>query len=668
MEGLNPQQQEAVRYSDGPLLVLAGAGSGKTRVITRKIVHLVRNCGYEPQHITAVTFTNKAAREMRERVGVKLSRKESGKLTVCTFHRLGLSILRRDARRAGLGAHFCILDPDDALGLIREIIGEDDEKLVDWAGRLQGQISEWKNELVLPATARKRAETPGEARLAEWYERYETHLQARNAVDLDDLILRCVRMFQDDEEALRTWRGRMRYLLVDEYQDTNSAQYELVRLLAGSRGRLTVVGDDDQSIYAWRGARPDNLVRLEDDFPGLRVIKLEQNYRSTARILKAANQVISSNPHIFEKKLWSDLGYGPPIRIVPADNEEQEAENVATRILAHRLHNKTKFSEYAVLYRGNHQSRPVELALRRSRIPYRVSGGTSFFNRGEVRDLVAYLRLLANPDDDTAFLRVINTPRREIGPGTVEKLATYARERVRPLYAACNEMGLESRLPARAVERLRRFTGWLDHLREQAATADPVAAIREMIEDMDYEAWLFQNAGAKAAEGRMQNVNALVDLVAEAFRRDEDKDLEGVVGDLMLQDLLDRQDSDADDDRVHLLTLHAAKGLEFPCVFMIGMEEGLLPHRSCIEADDVTEERRLAYVGITRARHHLTLSYAASRKIQGKPVSTEPSRFLQELPEEDVEWADGDQADTDSLEERRRKGQARIADLHALLS
>ncbi len=656
-------------HTDGPLLVLAGAGSGKTRVITSKIVHLVQKEGVRAERIAAVTFTNKAAREMKARIGKVLRGDAARGLRVCTFHRLGLEILRSEARQLDLRNPFSIIDPTDAVSMLTEIIQEQNNAQAALAPTAHALISNWKNQLVTPAAAARAAESEGEAAIARWYADYQRYLRTCNSVDLDDLILLPAQLFQEDGDVLEKWQQKIRYLLVDEYQDTNAAQYELVRLLTGHRQCFTVVGDDDQSIYAWRGARPDNLARLSDDFPRLEIVKLEQNYRSTGRILKVANALIAENPHLFEKKLWSELGFGPEIRVVPCDDEEAEAERIAVDIQSARARQRYKLRDFAILYRGNHQARPLELAFQRHRIPYKVSGGTSFLSRQEVRDVVAYIRLLANPDDDAAFLRIINTPKREIGPGTLEKLAGFSRELHQTLYSTCQHGALSGVLGTRAANRLREFSGWLDQLRELAGTEDPMRAIREMLNDLQFEQHLRLQGSTAAADFRVSNVEALLENIELMLRRENvaEKGLEGVVAALSLQDLLDRQENDAEDDRVHLLTLHAAKGLEFPCVFMVGLEEGLLPHRSTIEADDVSEERRLAYVGITRAQKALTLTFARTRKVQGKRIDTQPSRFLDELPGEDISWLDGEAAPTGTLSQRRAQGRDALADLRAML-
>ncbi|HHO68170.1 MAG TPA: ATP-dependent DNA helicase Rep, partial [Gammaproteobacteria bacterium] len=655
MSDLNPAQRAAVREVERPLLVLAGAGSGKTRVITHKIAWLIRECGINARHITAVTFTNKAAREMRERAAKLASRDESKGLTVSTFHTLGLNILRREAKRIGFKPGFSIFDSQDSQHLIDELLRKKASPHAPEA--LRWKISAWKNELRLPEQALKEAADEFEVAAALLYADYQHHLHAYNAFDFDDLILQPVRLLADDAEVRERWQGRIRHLLVDEYQDTNHCQYELVRLLVGRTTPFTAVGDDDQSIYAWRGADPANLLRLQQDFPRLQVVKLEQNYRSSGCILKCANHLIANNPHVFEKNLWSELGYGSRLRVLAARDADHEAERVVSEILHHRFTHGTRPGEYAILYRGNHQSRPFEKVLREHGIPYHLSGGTSFFDYTEVKDLLAYLRLLVNPDDDRAFLRVVNTPRREIGAATLEKLAGFAGEHGLGLLAACFESGLEGVLGKRPIGKLRLFADWLVALADEAERSEPLPVVRQLITDIDYDAWLFDNSkDPDAAERRQQNV---ADLLGWLERMAADAEGEARLGDLVnritLLDRLDRDD-DGGDGMVRLMTLHAAKGLEFPHVFLVGMEEGLLPHRASIEADSLEEERRLAYVGITRAQKSLAFTFAAKRKRAGEWESCEPSRFLTELPEDDLDWdRPGTAADAGR---RQQRGQA----------
>ncbi len=662
MNKLNPRQAEAARYVDGPCLVLAGAGSGKTSVITRKIAYLIEACGYPARHVAAVTFTNKAAREMKERVSKLLKGKEARGLTVSTFHNLGLNIIRREHKTLGLKAGFSIFDAEDARALLKDLMLRDGDMSTDVLDSLQHQISNWKSAQISPPHALSTANSDGEQMWALLYERYNQALHAYNAVDFDDLIRLPTELFSNNPEVLERWQNRIRYLLVDEYQDTNTSQYLLVKQLIGQRGALTVVGDDDQSIYAWRGARPENLSLLKQDFPNLHVVKLEQNYRSTARILKVANTVIANNPHEFNKNLWSELGIGEPLRIIRCPTEDAEAERVATEILNQRLRRQCSFRDFAILYRGNHQSRLLEMKLQHYQIPYNISGGTSFFARGEIKDIMAYLRLLVNPDDDNAFLRIINTPRRAIGTSTLEGLGRYANDREISLLAACQEVGLQAVLPEKGLERVREFCAWLERVRHNCHTGDPVATIREMIEDIDYESWLHQNASApKVAERRMENVWYLIDSIAKTLARNEDdnknneENLNSAIAKMMLMDLLDRQQEEDESDRVQMMTLHASKGLEFPHVFIVGMEEELLPHRTSIEEDNIEEERRLMYVGITRAQRTLTLTLAGSRKQFGEKMETTPSRFLEEIPEEDVVLEGFGKATKEQVEQKGRE-------------
>ena len=666
MNDLNPRQRAAVHYLDGPLLVLAGAGSGKTRVITQKIAYLIEVAGIEPGHITAVTFTNKAAREMKNRVSALLTGVNTRGLAISTFHTLGLKILRKEHEAAGLRSGFTIMDALDCEHLLKELLlkeelDKDAIKLAQW------HISDWKNNLVTAEEALSLADNDQSVRFATIYLAYERALKAYNAVDFDDLIMAPVIVFRKNPQRLEHWQNRVRYMLVDEYQDTNSAQYELVKQLVGVRGALTVVGDDDQSIYAWRGARPENLARLKEDFHQLEVVKLEQNYRSTERILSSANHLIGHNPHIFEKKLWSELGAGDPIQVLPCKNEEHEAERVVSEIIHQRFMHRRKYGEYAILYRGNHQSRVFEKLLRVHNVPYFISGGTSFFARSEIKDIMAYLRLLANPDDDTAFLRIINTPRRQIGTSTLEKLSSYAEERGVHLLSAIDEMGLEQLLSPRPLKHLKEFAQWIWHLAKLAEEDHPVQTVQQLLSDMDYEHWLFQTTGNdKTAERRMENVNELVDWL-QRLHEDEmqGESLAEMVNHLALMDILERQDEESADDRVSLMTLHAAKGLEFPYVFLVGVEEELLPHRTSIEEETIEEERRLAYVGITRAQKILHMTYAAKRRRGGETLECEPSRFLEELPQEALNWENkkSDQAP----EEKKQRGAAHLANLKSML-
>ncbi|MCD9476973.1 DNA helicase Rep [Photobacterium phosphoreum] len=666
---LNPRQTEAVKYVSGPCLVLAGAGSGKTRVITNKIAYLVQQCDYKARNIAALTFTNKAAREMKERVGQTLSRQESKGLMVSTFHTLGLNIVRRECKYLGLKANFSLFDDQDQMALLKELTEEELDGDKDLLKQLQSTISNWKNDMLSPVDATGRAQTERDQLFAHCYEMYQRQMKAYNALDFDDLILMPVLLLRDNQDVRQRWQNRIRYLLVDEYQDTNTSQYLFVKLLVGERARFTVVGDDDQSIYSWRGAQPENLALLNKDFPNLKVVKLEQNYRSTSRILRTANILIANNSHLFEKALFSAIPDGAMIKVLTAKNEEHEAEKVVGELIAHRFMNNTAYKDYAILYRGNHQSRLFEKALMQNRIPYKISGGTSFFSRVEIKDMMAYLRVLTNPDDDNAFLRIVNTPRREIGPVTLEKLGTYANMRGKSLFAASFEMGLEHHLSGRGLESLQRFTHWINQLTDNAERGDTVAAVRQLVRDIHYEDWLYEtSASPKAAEMRMKNVSDLYSWITADLEGDnydnEVKTLKEVVQRLTLRDMMERGEDDSDADQVQLMTLHASKGLEFPYVFLIGAEEGILPHQTSIDEDNVDEERRLAYVGITRAQRELTFTLCKERRQYGELIKPEPSRFLYELPQDDLEWESERKPVT--AEERMQKGQAHIANIRNL--
>ncbi len=665
MTQLNPRQREAVRYIDGPLLVLAGAGSGKTSVITEKIAWLVNTCGIKASRVAAVTFTNKAAREMKERVGKLLRGTAAEGLTVSTFHQLGLKIIRTERKALGLKSGFSIFDGEDTRTLIRDLLIQEHGAEGDQAVIIAQRISRWKNDRVLPEQALATATTPADILCAQAYLRYKRALKAYNALDFDDLILLPTILFEHSPAILEKWQNQIHHLLVDEYQDTNSSQYLLVKQLIGLRGGLTVVGDDDQSIYAWRGARPENLVQLQEDFPGLKVVKLEQNYRSTARILKAANALIANNAHVFDKQLWSELGFGDPLRVIRCTDEQHEADQVVAEILDHKLRKRTRYGDYAILYRGNHQSRLVELALQQQQIPYHLSGGTSFFARNEVKDIMAYLRLIVNENDDNAFLRIANVPRRKLGTSTLEALGNYAIAHHCSLHQACGRIDA-SQVPETGLKRLREFRSWMDGVRRSCAGDNSVAGVRQMLRDIDYEGWLAQlSSSDDVAQRRMGNVHFLVDALQRVMSN-EQVGLDDAIARLVLRDLLEQQDEEEKGpESVQLMTLHAAKGLEFPHVYIIGMEEKLLPHRVSIEEDNIEEERRLAYVGITRAQQTLSMTMALKRRQFGEVIRCEPSRFIAELPQDDLQWQGGGQ---DTQEANEARGQETLAGLKGLFA
>jgi ATP-dependent DNA helicase Rep len=646
---LNEQQQAAVRYTQGPLLVVAGAGSGKTRVIIEKIVHLAQQRGLPPARIAAITFTNKAAREMKERLAKRLGAAQAAEVTVSTFHSLGWKILREHHDLLGYRKGISILDEQDSQNVVRDLLPEGTAPEVVRVAR--AQLSRWKNRALAAGDVPAEFASGGEASIWRLYERYEAHLRDLNAVDFDDLILQPLRILQDEEARLQ-WQHTIRYLLVDEYQDTNEAQYRLLRLLAGQDGRLTAVGDDDQSIYGWRGAQPENLQQLAADYPGLHIVKLEQNYRSCGTVLKAANALIANNPHVIEKRLWSGLHEGDAIRIIPCGDDKEEAAMIAAEILHREYTTRARWGDFAVLYRGNHQSRVLEQALREHRIPYHLSGGTSFFERGEIKDLMCYLRLAVNPDDNTAFLRIVNTPRRDIGVTSRGVIAQYAGRHHLSLFEAALQPDCRAALKPRSAGSLDRFCNLVVATGDRGERGDPIEAVRDLVEEIGYEAWLREQSDTPVlAERRIENARELVAWLGRLHQDNPGQGLTDLIGRLSLLTSLDQEQDPG--QQVRLMTLHGSKGLEFPHVFLAGVEEELLPHRNSLEENGEAEERRLMYVGITRARESLTLSFARHRRRYGEAVACEPSRFLEELPKDLLDWR-GEDAERDQARTRER--------------
>ena len=623
---LNPQQLEAVHYLGGPLFVLAGAGSGKTRVITEKIAHLIREVGYAPHNIAAITFTNKAAAEMQERTAAMLGSRQTRGLTVCTFHSLGMRLLREEAQHIGYKQNFSVFDSSDSGKIIAELLGSSGR---DAVFRAQHKISLWKNDLLTPEQAFQVASNEWERQTAQLYAGYQETLHSYQAVDFDDLILLPTRLLQNEAGIRIKWQMRLLHLLVDECQDTNTCQYTLMKLLTGAEGRFTAVGDDDQSIYAWRGANMENLRLLQQDYPALKIIKLEQNYRSSARILRVANQVIA-------KTLWSQYGEGEPVRIIACQNEQHEAEYAAGSIIRRRNQSggSLNYADFAILYRSNHQARLFEEALRSAHIPYRVSGGQSFFDKAEIKDILAYLRLLANPDDDPAFLRAATTPKRGIGDATLSSLNRYAAAAPCSLYAAANTAEALAQPPAAGREALRQFTALMQSYQSRAQSEPAGSLIQELIADIRYETYLLEHEEGKSGEIKWRNVQDLCAWLARKGEQDG-KTLIELSQTIALMNLLDSR-SKEETDTVTLSTLHASKGLEYPHVILAGCEEGLFPHADSVEEGNLDEERRLMYVGITRAKHSLTLTHCVKRRRQGGWQFPEPSRFIDEMPQADL--------------------------------
>ncbi len=652
--GLNVSQQEAVNYLHGPCLVLAGAGSGKTRVITHKIARLIQ-AGCEPKRIAAITFTNKAAAEMRERAKGLIG-KAAKDVIICTFHALGVRMLREDGAALGLKAQFSILDSDDVLALLKDCGGTTDAAV---ARQWQWTISLWKNQGLNADTALAQCTVGNDEHrsAAMVMKLYQERLTAYQSVDFDDLIGLPLKLLQNHSDVREKWQKALGHVLVDEYQDTNATQYELLKLLVGwpdkADARFTAVGDDDQSIYGWRGATLDNLRKLPVDFPSLKVIKLEQNYRSTGTILEAANNVIGPNPKLFPKKLWSALGDGEPVRVVDADNEEHEAERVVARIQSLRANSAHKeFKDFAVLYRANHQSRLLETALRRAQIPYKVSGGTSFFDRAEIKDLCAWFRLLANQDDDPAFLRAITSPKRGIGHTTLQQLGEFAGKYKISMFEALFSASLAAALPKRAVDGLHEFGRYLNELEFRAKSTTGAEAAREFLanwlKEIHFEKYLYDSEDSeKIAAARWNNVLEFCDWMAQRCGG-VIEDVAGVTTQSEIRSMLEIaqnvallstiSEREQDQNVVTLSTLHASKGLEWPHVMLVGVTEGMLPFRvEDAEGDSegllqrIQEERRLMYVGITRAQRSLAVSWPKKRKKGRDIVATSPSRFIKEM-------------------------------------
>ena len=652
MSGLNLAQQEAVNYLHGPCLVLAGAGSGKTRVITHKIARLIQS-GVAGKRIAAITFTNKAASEMRERARQLIGR-EAKDVVICTFHALGVRLLREDGAALGLKPQFSILDSDDVVSILKDAGGSVDAAT---ARQWQWAISLWKN-MGLTATQAEAQATDDNARIiARVMARYEERLTAYQSVDFDDLIGLPLKLLQEHESVRTKWQQALGHVLVDEYQDTNATQYELLKLLVGERGRFTAVGDDDQSIYGWRGATLDNLKKLPQDFPALKVVKLEQNYRSTSAILRAANNVIQPNPKLFPKTLFSELGEGEPVRVVDCDNEEHEAERAVARIQSIRANGVNKdWKDFAVLYRANHQARVFEQALRKAQIPYKVSGGQSFFDRAEIRDLCAWLRLWVNNDDDPAFLRAVTTPKRGIGHQTLGALGEYASKFKLSLFEALFSNSLGSVISGRTLGGLHEFGRYVNDLEYRArhtmGAEDARTFLADWLQDIGYEKHLYDSEdNEKLAASRWTNVLEFCDWMAGRCGGEiddaagvavmgEKKSLLEVAQTISLLSTLSEREKDQ--NVVTLSTLHASKGLEWPHVVLAGCNEGLLPFK--LDDDDgakgeanegilqrLQEERRLMYVGITRAQRSLAVSWVKRRKKGRETIAGVPSRFIAEM-------------------------------------
>jgi DNA helicase II / ATP-dependent DNA helicase PcrA len=631
--GLNPAQLDAVVHGDGPLLVVAGAGSGKTRVLTHRIAHLIEQHGVSPFEILAITFTNKAAGEMRERVG-HLVGPVAGKMWVSTFHSACVRILRRDAEAIGYPKSFSIYDQSDAERLTGYVIRDLHLDAKKYTSRgVHGAISTHKNDLIFPDEAAANATTPNDRKIADVYREYQARLQRAGAMDFDDLLVNVVRLFRQHPDVLAHYQRRFKFVLVDEYQDTNKAQNEIVLMLGADHHNVTVVGDSDQSVYGWRGADIRNIVDFEDAFPEVTTILLEQNYRSTQTILDAANAVIEHNLARKPKSLWTESGSGDKIVRYHAEDEGDEAQWVAHTVRSLKR-DGMRYGDVAVFYRTNAQSRAIEEAFMRAGLPYKVVGGTRFYDRREIRDAISYLRAAANLADEVSIKRVLNVPKRGIGEATVAKLDTWAAAAAQPFVEALRRPD-EAGVSGTAVKGLRAFVDLLDELVARLADG-PAAVLQHALERSGYLAELEAEHSVEAA-GRLENVSELIGSAQGFETVDAFLEQIALVADA---DAVDTLDADApggprDDSKVILMTLHTAKGLEFPAVFLVGLEEGVFPHvRALTEPDELEEERRLAYVGITRARQRLFVSHAWTRTLFGSSQYNPPSRFLDEIPAE----------------------------------
>jgi DNA helicase II / ATP-dependent DNA helicase PcrA len=644
LEGLNEPQREAVQHGEGPLLILAGAGSGKTAVLTRRIAYLVHTGAARAGEILAITFTNKAAQEMRERVEVLVGRRARA-MWVMTFHSACVRMLRAEGDKLGYTRGFTIYDEADSVRLIKQCMDELDVDPKRFAPRaIKRQISDAKNQLIDAEGYRIKVGSFFEQTAADVYEVYEQRAHSMNAMDFDDLLFRCVNLFELFPEVLERYRGQFRWVLVDEYQDTNRAQYRWLQLLAGNHRNLCVVGDEDQAIYGFRGADIRNILEFEDDFQDATVIRLEQNYRSTQTILSAANGVVTNNVARKSKTLWTDLGQGDPIHVRELEDEHAEARFVVNEI-ERIVDQGGSRDEVAVFYRTNAQSRVLEDMLTRYKLPYQVIGGTKFYERAEIKDAMAYLTLLVNPHDVVAFQRVVNSPRRGIGDTTQARIVGHANTLGESVWDVASSPEEVPGLGAAAVKAVDRFMSIMERLRERVESASVGNLLEETLSESGYRDALEAERTIEA-QGRLENLQELVGVAREYDSVAEEPSLEE-----FLQQIALFADQDAlrdDEGTVTLMTLHNAKGLEFPVVFMIGCEEGVFPHSRAVESGDLEEERRLCYVGITRAKRELFVSYARMRALYGQRDWNLPSRFIDEIP-----------ADlTDREEQESRKPQA----------
>lgn len=637
----NSAQKNAIEFTNGPCLILAGAGSGKTKVIINKIIYLINNCEYQPNNIAAVTFTNKAAYEMRTRLAKYLNASEIKKMIVSTFHSLGLEIIKKEINSLKYHPNFTLLDEKDQIILLKKICNKKIKYDIKSLKKISYMISYWKNKFLSPLKVQLLAKNYEDQNCASIYKEYNNYLNESNTLDFDDLICVPTTLLKKNKKTKIYWQKKISYLLVDEYQDTNNSQYELIKTLTNINSNFTLVGDDDQSIYSWRGANPQNIFLLQQDFPNLKIIKMEHNYRSSGRILKVANSLISNNVHFLQKKLFSKLEYGKFIKIIIGENEEHEAKKIVQKIIFQYATKKVKYQDYAILYRGNYQSRILEKILTKENIPYNISENSSFFSRSEIKDLLNYLRIIINPNDNHAFIKTINVPSRQIGKITLNKLEKLAYENKKSLFEICRNWKIKKIVSERTAKKIHEFIFWIEKI-TKLSNLRPYDILNSIINDIKYDKWL--TAYLKDPNKIKDSINNIYTLsqwfnsMIKGNEFEKPMTLSQIVTQMTLRDVREKNISKNRKDEVQLMTLHASKGLEFSSVFIIGMCEGILPNYKSINENKIEEERRLAYVGITRARKQLFFTYCYKRIQYGQILNMSPSRFLLELPQEDLKW------------------------------
>ncbi|CAL4325970.1 ATP-dependent DNA helicase Rep [Buchnera aphidicola (Protaphis terricola)] len=637
---LNYIQKNAVQLINGPCLILAGAGSGKTKVIINKIIYLIKYCKYKPSNIIALTFTNKAAHEIKTRLLENLNICQIKQIIISTFHSFGLKIIKKEIKYLELNSNFSLFDEKDQIILLKKITS-DIKYDIKSLKTLLFMISLWKNQFYTPKEVQLLAKSNQEKDFAYFYKKYTVHLQKSNILDFDDLICIPTLLFKNNKTIKDRWQKKITYLLIDEYQDTSYSQYEMIKEITNKNSNFTLVGDDDQSIYSWRGAKPQNLLLLKKDFPHLKIIKMEQNYRSYGRILKAANKLISYNSSYLKKKLFSKLKYGNKIKIIIGENEEAEAEKIAQKIIFQCTQEKIKYKNYAILYRGNYQSQILEKIFLKRNIPYNISNNTSFFSHPEIKDLLSYLRLITNHNDNYAFLRIVNTPHRKIGVTTINKIEKFSIERNISFFKAVDNPKIKTVLRNSTINKIKKFTLWVQKM-TNLSISEPINILNIIIHDIKYKSWLKKHLKeSEKIKKSIKNINTLSDWIKNLLKGsnfEEPLNLLDIVTKMTLRDIINNEKKSEDLNKVQLMTLHASKGLEFSSVFIIGMSEGTFPNVKSINENNIEEERRLAYVGMTRAKKQLFLTYCQTKIQYGQKLYNIPSRFLFELPKEDLHW------------------------------